>query len=162
MSSLAGKYLTFLLGRESYGVPVIRVREIIRFTAPTPLPQLPPHVKGVINLRGKVIPVVDLRCKFELPAGVSGDLVCIIVVQTTAASGGRKDMGMIVDGVEEVVQITGQEIEEAPDFGAGLDTNYILGMAKIRGTVKTLLDIDQILTADAAATIALAPTNPAI
>jgi purine-binding chemotaxis protein CheW len=147
-TSLTGKYLTFQLGRECYGFPVLKVREIIRYVAPTVMPQLPEHVKGVINLRGKIVPVVDLRLKFGFPADVSNDHVCIVVVQIATATGRPAVMGMVVDGVEEVIQVTAQEIEPAPDFGTGLDTRYILGMAKIRGTVKTLLDMDKLLTTE--------------
>jgi purine-binding chemotaxis protein CheW len=148
ISSSAGKYLTFVLGTESYGVPVLKVREIIRFVNPTPMPQLPPHVRGVINLRGKVVPIVDLRLKFGMPADTEGERVCIIVVQIKTADGCWKATGMVVDGVEEVVQIPGHEIEPAPDFGAGSNTGCILGMAKVRGGVKTLLDIDAVLASE--------------
>ena len=148
-SSHVGKYLTFFLGRESYGLPVLKVREIIQFVAPTLVPQLPPHIKGVINLRGKVVPVIDLRLKFGMEAGAGGDQVCIIVVQVTAADGSLKSTGMIVDGVEEVAQVSSEEIEPAPDFGGGFNTHYIQGMAKVRGGVKTLLDIDAVLREDA-------------
>ncbi len=148
-ASPAGKYLTFQLGQESYGFPVLKVREIIRYTTPTLVPQLPQHVKGVINLRGKVIPVVDLRLKFGFPASVTNERVCIVVVQIEGLTGNKTVMGMVVDGVEEVIQIAAQEIEAAPDFGSHFDTQFILGMAKIRGTVKTLLDIDRVLTAEA-------------
>jgi purine-binding chemotaxis protein CheW len=166
-TSLMGKYLTFQLGRECYGFPVLKVREIIRYVTPTLVPQLPEHVKGVINLRGKIIPVVDLRLKFGFPADVASDHVCIVVVQVASASGRTTVMGMVVDGVEEVIQVSTQEIEPAPDFGIGLDTKYILGMAKIRGTVKTLLDMDQLLTAETIETIRdhagaqPTPTSPA-
>jgi purine-binding chemotaxis protein CheW len=153
VASLTGKYLTFQLGRECYGFPVLKVREIIRYVAPTVVAQLPEHVKGVINLRGKIVPVVDLRLKFGFPADVTSDHVCIVVVQIATATGRPAVMGMVVDGVEEVVQVSTQEIEPAPDFGAGLDTQYILGMAKIRGTVKTLLDMDKLLTTETIETI---------
>lgn len=148
-ASHVGKYLTFFLGQESYGLPVLKVREIIRFVAPTPMPQLPPHIKGVINLRGKVVPVIDLRLKFGMEAGAGGDQVCIIVVQVATADGNLKSTGMIVDGVEEVAQVGSHEIEPAPDFGGGFSTNHIQGMAKVRGVVKTLLDIDAVLAEDA-------------
>jgi purine-binding chemotaxis protein CheW len=152
-TSLTGKYLTFQLGRECYGFPVLKVREIIRYVTPTQVPQVPEHVKGVINLRGKIVPVVDLRLKFGFPADVTSDHVCIVVVQIASASGRTTVTGMVVDGVEEVIQVSTQEIEPAPDFGIGLDTKYILGMAKIRGTVKTLLDMDKLLTAETMETI---------
>ena len=153
VTSLTGKYLTFQLGRECYGFPVLKVREIIRYVAPTVMPQLPEHVKGVINLRGKIVPVVDLRLKFGFPADVTSDHICIVVVQIATVTGRPTVMGMVVDGVEEVIQVSTQEIEPAPDFGTGLDTQYILGMAKIRGTVKTLLDMDKLLTIETIETI---------
>jgi purine-binding chemotaxis protein CheW len=148
---LGGKYLIFVLGREYYGLPVLRVREIIRYVPPTLVPQLPSHVKGVINLRGKIIPVVDLRDKFNLQTELAGQRGCIIVVQIQAPDTTQRAIGIVVDSVEEVLQITMQEIEPAPDFGSEADTNYILGMAKTRDAVRTLLDIDRVLAADAEA-----------
>ena len=144
----AGKYLTFVLGRESYGVPVLKVREIIRLTEITAVPQMPHYIKGVINLRGKVIPVVGLRAKFGLAEIEASERTCIVVVQVEMASHTKALMGLIVDGVEEVAFIAAQDIEATPDFGASLDTQYILGMAKVKNVVKALLDIDKVLTAD--------------
>ena len=143
-----GKYLTFILGHESYGVPVLKVREIIRLCAITVVPNMAQHIKGVINLRGKIIPVVDLRLTFRLAAIQDNDRTCIVVVEVHLASGVAALMGLIVDGVEEVVNIPQNEIEPTPDFGTTIDTEYILGMAKIKGTVKTLLDIDCVLAAE--------------
>lgn len=143
----AGKYLTFALGHESYGVPVLKVREIIRLTDITAVPQMPPYVKGVINLRGKVIPVVDLRTKFGLAQAEATERTCIVVVQVEMASHTKSLMGLIVDGVEEVAFIAAADIEETPDFGASLDTHYILGMAKVKNVVKALLDIDKVVSA---------------
>lgn len=144
----AGKYLTFVLGHESYGISVLKVREIIRLMDITSVPQMPPYVKGVINLRGKVVPIVDLRIKFGLAQAESSERTCIVVVQVRTFSGGLAFMGFIVDGVEEVTNFAANEIEPTPDFGSKLDTDYILGMAKIRGKVKTLLDIDRLLTSE--------------
>lgn len=145
----AGKYLTFVLGHESYGIAVLKIREIIRLLDITPVPQMPAYVKGVINLRGKVIPVVDLRIKFQLSKADTTERTCIIVVQVNLPSGARPQMGLIVDAVEEVANIGTGEIEETPDFGAALATDYILGMAKVKGAVKTLLDIDRVVAAEA-------------
>jgi purine-binding chemotaxis protein CheW len=145
--SIAGKYLTFLLGRESYGIPVVKVREIIRFITPTFVPQMPDYVKGVINLRGRVIPVVDLRTRFKLADANAHERTCIVVVQVTTPAG-RTLAGLVVDGVEEVAQIGTNEIEPTPDFGPALNTAGILGMANIRGSVKMLLDIDQVVTSE--------------
>jgi purine-binding chemotaxis protein CheW len=146
--SLAGKYLTFRLGEESYGIAVLKIREIIKLTAITAVPQMPSYVKGVINLRGKIIPVVDLRAKFGLPPAATTERTCIVVVQVALAGHSKTLMGLIVDGVEEVAQIPAPDIEETPDFGASLDTTYILGMAKVKGAVKSLLDIDKVIGAE--------------
>jgi purine-binding chemotaxis protein CheW len=145
---LAGKYLTFVLGREFYGVPVLKVREIIRMCDITPVPQMPDYIKGVLNLRGKIIPVADLRLKFRLASDKNTDLTCIVVVQVALPDKTATLMGLIVDGVEEVTNIAAADIEPTPDFGTAIDTDYILGMAKIKGTVKTLLDIDRVVTSD--------------
>jgi len=146
---LAAKYLTFVLGQESYGLAVLTIREIIRMTDITSVPQMPDYVKGVINLRGKVIPILDLRLKFRLARLEMTERTCIIVVQVNTTAGARILMGVIVDAVEEVLNIAAGDIEEAPDFGTKLETDYILGMAKIKGKVKTLLDIDRVVSAEA-------------
>lgn len=146
--SLAGKYLTFMLGRESYGLPVIRVREIIRFLTPTHVPQLPESIEGVINLRGKIIPVVNLRLKFGLPAGEITERTCTVVVQINSTTRPQSMIGLVVDGVEEVVQISAADIEAAPEFGANVPTDHILGLAKVKGTISTLLDLDQVISLD--------------
>jgi purine-binding chemotaxis protein CheW len=144
--NLAGKYLTFTLHRESYGIAVLKVREIIRLANITAVPQMPDYVRGVINLRGKIIPVMDLRLRFGFPETENTDLTCIVVVQVQLPEGGKvTQMGLVVDGVEEVVNIAAADIEETPDFGAAVSTECILGMAKIKGAVKTLLDIDRVL-----------------
>jgi purine-binding chemotaxis protein CheW len=155
VASLAGKYLTVVLEHEAYGIAVLKVREIIRIQKITPVPQLPDYVKGVINLRGRVIPVIDLRAKFGLPA-VFAERTCIVVVQVTLGAGQLVQMGLIVDSVEEVVTLTENEIEPTPDFGARLSTEYILGMAKVKGQVKALLEIDRVVSADLVQ--AMAPT----
>jgi purine-binding chemotaxis protein CheW len=148
LSSLAGKYLTFFLGGETYGIPVLKVREIISMLPITQVPQVPAYMKGVINLRGKVIPVVDLRAKFSMLESESTDSTCIVVVQIPGTDGQVKLIGLIVDAVEEVANIAQADIEPAPDFGGSISVQYILGMAKIKGSVKALIDIDQIIAAD--------------
>lgn len=145
---LAGKYLTFILGGESYGVPVLKVREIIRLTAITAVPQMPAYVRGVINLRGKIIPVIDLRLRFGFAAAASTEQNCIVVVQVKTPAGQATQMGLVVDAVEEVTNIAASDIEETPDFGAQVDTKNILGMGKIKGVVKALLDIDKVIGGD--------------
>lgn len=141
----AGKYLTFELGHEEFGIQVLKVREIMGIQDITAVPQTPMYVKGVINLRGKVIPVVDLRLKFGLPEIEYTQRTCIIVVQVPGEAGPML-MGIIVDGVSEVLNLSGGDIEDTPDFGHGVTTPYLLGMAKIKGKVKILLEIDQVLT----------------
>jgi purine-binding chemotaxis protein CheW len=141
----AGKYLTFMIGKEEFGVGVLKVREIMGIQDITAVPQTPSYLKGVINLRGKVIPVIDLRLKFGLPGVEYTQRTCIIVVQVKSASTTLL-MGVVVDEVSEVLTITPGDIEDTPDFGANVATDYILGMAKIKGKVKILLDINEVLT----------------
>jgi purine-binding chemotaxis protein CheW len=140
-----GKYLVFHLGREEFGIRVLKVREIMGIQDITAVPQTPTHVRGVINLRGKVIPVVDLRLKFGLPEQEYTARTCIIVIQTRGEAGPML-MGIVVDGVAEVLNLAAADIEDTPDFGDGTATPYLLGMAKIKGKVKILLDIDQVLS----------------
>jgi purine-binding chemotaxis protein CheW len=154
--SKAGKYLTFTLHDESYGIDVLKVREIIRQTTITVVPQMPAYVRGVINLRGKIIPVMDLRLRFGFADAASTDHTCIIVVQVKLPDGKSTQMGLVVDGVEEVANIAAADIEETPNFGGQIATDYIVGMAKIKGAVKTLLDIDGVVGADALKTISAA------
>ena len=152
-SKLAGKYLTVVLDNEAYGIAVLKVREIIRMQKITPVPQMPGFVKGVINLRGRVIPVVDLRVKFGLKAEFA-ERTCIVVVQVKLPTEQVVQMGLIVDSVEEVVTLTNEEIEPTPDFGTKIDTTYLLGMAKVKGQVKTLLDIDRVVAPETVQAIA--------
>jgi purine-binding chemotaxis protein CheW len=139
-----GKYLTFALANEEYGLEILKVREIIGYIDVTAVPQTPAHVKGVINLRGQVIPVIDLRSKFGMATTGVTDQTCIIVVEITQ-SGRKFSTGIIVDCVQEVLDIAGKDIEEAPQFGSSVDTDFILGMGKIGDKVKILLDIDRVL-----------------
>jgi purine-binding chemotaxis protein CheW len=149
-----GKYLTFALAHEEYGLEILKVREIIGYIEVTAVPQTPRYVKGVINLRGQVIPVVDLRSKFGIETAEVTDETCVIVVEITQA--GRKlNTGIIVDRVLEVLDIAGADIEESPQFGPVVNTDFILGIGKVGPSVKILLDIDKVLTGDAQA-----PTGP--
>jgi purine-binding chemotaxis protein CheW len=143
----AGKYLTFRLGQEEFGVQVLRVREIMGIQEVTAVPQTPSYVKGVINLRGKVIPVMDLRLKFGLSEVEYTQRTCIIVAQIDGRAAGKLLIGVIVDAVSEVLTLQSNDIENTPDFGSGVATPYLLGMAKIKGKVKILLDIDMVLSA---------------
>ena len=142
-----GKYLTFSLAGEEYGIGILRVKEIIGMMAVTHVPQTPGFVKGVINLRGKVIPVVDLRLRFALEAAAYTERTCIIVVEVAGANGSVM-MGIVVDAVSEVLNIRGADIENTPTFGVRLNTDYILGMAKAAGGIKILLDIDKVLNSE--------------
>jgi len=145
--SRAGKYLTFQLDHEEFGIRVLQVREIMGLQDITMVPQTPLYVKGVINLRGKVIPVLCLRAKFGLAETGYTARTCIIVLQIHQHARAMQ-MGIIVDAVSEVLNIAPNEIEDTPDFGGSLPTPYLLGMAKIKGKVKILLDIDQIAGPD--------------
>ncbi len=144
---VAGKYLTFIVGSVAYGIPILKAREIIRLLDITPIPRLPAHIKGVINLRGKIVPVIDLRMRFGLPEATTTNRTCIIVTQVEIASA-TKLMGLIVDALEEVYSINAEDIEPAPHFGNGNTVSCIEHMAKVRGQVKALLNIDQMVQED--------------
>jgi len=152
MTDREGKYLTFTLANEDYGIGILKIREIIGMMPITAVPQTPPFVKGVINLRGKVIPVMDLRLRFDMEEIEYTERTCIIVVEIAGASG-RIQIGNVVDSVSEVLNIKGEDIEDSPTFGTKLDTEYILGMAKMEGGVKILLDIDKVLSAEEVAAL---------
>lgn len=149
-AALAGKYLTFKLASEEYGIEILKVVEINKLMAITKVPRMPEFVRGVINLRGKVIPVLELRRKFEMETVGDSDETCIIVVRTSCG-GSDLQMGILVDTVSEVLDIAVTEIEPAPKFGSTVNTDFILGMAKAKGSVKILLDIDRILSGEEAA-----------
>jgi len=143
-AQLAGKHLTVVLGEETFGIAVIQVREIIRMQKITPVPQMPDFVKGVINLRGRVIPVIDLRMKFNLRADL-GERTCVVVVQVNLGPDKKVQMGLIVDRVDEVINITEADIEPTPEFGVNVDHAFLLGMAKVKGQVETLIDINRVV-----------------
>lgn len=145
MDHRAGKYLTFRLANEEYGLEILKVREIIGLMDITKVPKTPEYIRGVINLRGKVIPVLELRLKFGMDAKQDTEETCIIVVDI-AGEAGSVLMGILVDAVSEVLDIQSEEIEDPPSFGAGFDTRFILGIGKVKNTVKLLLDIDRVLT----------------
>ncbi len=142
-----GKYLTFALGSEEYGLEILKVREIIGYMDITAVPQTPHHVKGVINLRGQVIPVIDLRAKFGMETAEITEESCIIVVEISQGDH-NFSTGIVVDHVQEVLDIAGGDIEEAPQFGSSVNTDFILGMGKIGESVKILLDIDKVLAGE--------------
>ncbi len=142
---LAGKYLTFVLGEEEYGVEILKVQEIIQMQKVTRVPRSPEFVRGVINLRGKVIPVVELRKKFGMQLQEDTEKTCIIVVMVQMKEQSIT-MGIIIDDVREVLDIPGENIEETPQFGASVDTEFIQGIGKVGESVKMLLDIDKVLS----------------
>jgi purine-binding chemotaxis protein CheW len=137
----SGKFLTFFLAEEEYGLEILKVREIIGMMDITPVPRTPEFIRGVINLRGKVIPIIDSRLKFGMDPVERTDETCIIVVQAAGIQ-----VGIVVDKVSEVLDIAGEEIEDAPSFGKEVNTDYILGIGKSQGKVKLLLDIDKVLS----------------
>jgi purine-binding chemotaxis protein CheW len=149
-TELAGKYLTFALGAEEYGLPVLKVREIIKMMSITSVPQVPDHVRGVINLRGKVIPVIDLRVKFGFAPRDYTARTCIIVVEVAMAQA-RTLIGIIVDHVSEVLNISADEIGPVPEFGHGVETSNMQGIATVKGQVKVLVDLDCVLGSDGSA-----------
>ncbi len=148
VADLAGKYLTFALAGEEYGFPVLKVREIIKLLDITAVPQAPGHVKGVINLRGKVIPVIDLRLKFGFDARDYDERTCIIVVDVVIAAS-RVMMGVVVDAVSDVLTIAGEDIEAMPDFGHQASTDFMRGVAKVKGRVKFLVDLERVFAGGA-------------
>ena len=148
--SRAGKYLTFFLASEEYGLEILKVSEIIGMQPITRVPRMPEFVRGVINLRGKVIPITDLRRKFSMAHDGSADS-CIIVVQMRGLQ-----TGIVVDRVSEVVAIAEADIEDAPSFGAGIHTEFLLGIGKAGGRVKLLLDIDKVLASSEVAALEVA------
>ncbi|MCU0646561.1 MAG: chemotaxis protein CheW [Gemmatimonadaceae bacterium] len=148
-----GKFLTFFLAGEEYGLEILKVSEIIGMQPITRVPRTPSHIRGVINLRGKVIPIMELRARFGMPRDGAED-TCIIVVQV-----GAVQTGVVVDKVSEVVSIGDAEIEDAPTFGDGIHTEYLLGIGKTNGRVKLLLDIDRVLSGDEVAAAAAAAST---
>lgn len=145
----ADKHLIFSLGAEEFGIQVLAIKEIIGIQEITVVPKMPKHIKGVINLRGQVIPVIDLSLKFSLVPQEYTYRTCIIVVRSQGANGDRL-IGAIADGVSEVLTISEEDIEESPDFGSGFPIPYVLGMAKVNGKVKLLLDIHEVFRTEAA------------
>ena len=144
-----GKYLTFSLGNELYAMSVLCVREIIRLCPVTPVANMPKHIRGVINLRGRVIPLIDLRIRFQLDASSDHDRTCFIVTEVNAADGGLRPYAVVIDSVQEVLSFSKDELTSTPDFGGVIDDRFIVGMARTEKGVITIIDIDSIAFADA-------------
>ncbi len=149
--SLGGKYLTFYLAGEEYGVEILRVQEIISMMPVTRVPRTPPYIRGVINLRGKVIPIMDLREKFGMPPASEPEQV-MIVVQVDGVH-----IGVVADKVSEVASIAAEDIDPTPDFGAGFQTEFLLGLGKSNGRLRLLLDIERVLSTVDVPAIAAVP-----
>lgn len=147
MDIQGGKFLTFALGNEEYGIPIQKVKEIIGIMDITNIPRTPQFIKGVINLRGKIIPVMDLRLKFGLEEKAYNQRTCIIVVEINTAESNRM-MGIVVDTVSEVVNIQNGEIEPPPRYSTDIDSEFLIGMGKVKGKVILLLEIEQVLTGE--------------
>jgi len=147
MADKEGKYLTFSLASEEYGISILEIKEIIGMMPITSVPQTPAHIKGVVNLRGKVIPVMDLRLRFGMPAMDYTERTCIIVVEISGQAG-TVQVGVVVDAVSEVLNVKPEDIEPTPSFGTKLNTDYILGLAKMGGGIKILLDITRVLSSE--------------
>lgn len=143
ISAIDGKFLTFVLGSEIYGIEILNAREIIGLIDITTVPQPLDYMKGVINLRGKIIPVIDLRMKFSMQEEKHTQETCVIVVEVNSTS-----IGIIVDSVSEVLYIGRGEIEDTPNFGQGIDTSFIMGLGKVKERIIILLDIDKVLSAE--------------
>ncbi len=144
-ADLAGKYLTFRLANEEYGLEIMKVHEIIGMLQVTQVPRAPGYVRGVINLRGRIIPAVDLRTKFGLARIADTDRTCIIVVEIMTAKG-QASVGIVVDEVAEVLDIEAEEVDQVPAFGTNLNMDFMLGVGIVKGGVKILLDVDKVLT----------------
>jgi purine-binding chemotaxis protein CheW len=155
-----GKYLTFALGREEYGIEILKVREIIGYMDVTAVPRTPEYVRGVINLRGQVFSVIDLRAKFGMSPADRTEQTCIVVVDVRQ-EGRRLTTGLVVDRVSEVSNIAGEAIEPPPAFGGGVDTSFVLGLGKVGKSVKILLDIDHVLSVGEVAAVAALSADPA-
>lgn len=156
------QYLTFLIGKESYAIGILRIKEIIEYAELTAVPMMPGCVRGVINLRGAVVPVLDLAARFGSAPAVPTRRTCIVIVEIRAGEDATQDLGVIVDAVNEVIEIPASEIEPAPSFGARIPESFIEGMGKVAGRFVILLDVDRVLCADDIVGIAAAPGAPAL
>ena len=147
--SLSHQILTFTLGAETYGVDILRVQEIRGWSPVTRIPQSPSHVLGVLNLRGSIVPIIDLRMRFNL-AQAEYTAVTVIIVLSVESSSGRRDIGVVVDGVSDVIDVEHAGIKPAPDLGGQINTEFIRGLAPVSEHMVMLLDIDRLIGGDVA------------
>jgi purine-binding chemotaxis protein CheW len=153
-----GQYLTFTLGKEMFAIGILNIKEILEFGSLTPVPMMPEFIRGVINLRGSVVPVVDLAARFGGRPSVETKRTCIVIIEVSTEDG-RQDIGVVVDAVSEVLEIPNSEIEPAPAFGAKIRTDFIQGMGKVNGTFVIVLDVDKVLSVDELAVVSQASTT---
>lgn len=161
--SSGGQYLVFMLNGETFAIDILQIREIIEYGSLTEVPMTPPTVRGVINLRGAVVPVIDLSARFGRARSTVGRRSCIVIVEVEGGGEAqRQTLGVLVDGVSEVLEIGGAEIEPAPSFGARIRTDFIAGMARVGGRFIVVLDVGRVFSVDEIATFAtLAEGGPA-
>ena len=144
LRKVEGKYLTFHLGREEYGIEILKVREIVALMEITAVPLTARHIRGVVNLRGKIIPVVDMRRKFGLPEAAATRENCIITVVVEGKEG-EVLTGLLVDGVSEVTQVAASDVEPVPSLGGDMPLDFVTGLSKTKGRVVVLLDMDKVM-----------------
>lgn len=151
LTSDDAQYLTFMLGGEMYAIGILNIKEIIEYGQPTEVPMMPDYVRGVINLRGRVVPVIDLLPRFGRSSTPVSKRTCIVIIDVEAdgdAEGERQDIGVVVDSVSEVLQIAGSEIEPPPAFGAKIRADFIAGMGKINHRFVIILNVNRVLSVD--------------
>lgn len=154
------QYLTFLIGKESYAIGILRIKEILEYAELTAVPMMPRCVRGVINLRGAVVPVLDLAARFGGPQAVPTRRTCIVIVEIQAGGESTQDLGVIVDAVNEVVEIPASEIEPPPSFGTRIPETFIEGMGKVAGKFVIVLNMDRVLSAEDIVGLAVTPAQP--
>lgn len=137
----SGEYLTFTLGAEEYGIDILKVQEIRGYDAVTKIANAPPFIKGVINLRGVIVPIVDLRIKFNLGSSTYDQFTVVIILNI-----GKRVMGVVVDGVSDVIQMSSENLRPSPEFGSILDTRYILGLGTVDDRMIIVVDIERLMT----------------
>ena len=156
------QYLTFALGGEMFAVGILNVKEIIEYGKLTGIPMMPTFIRGVINLRGSVVPVIDLAARFGGEPSAPGKRSCVVIVEVASDDGAHHDIGILVDAVSEVLDIPGSEIEPPPSFGAKIRADFIFGMGKVAGEFVIILNIDKVLSVDEIAQLTSAQADPEI